>query len=135
MQGTRTIIDDLDDGSSVTPILTNFQGVVDCYNATVREEGYAGLYKGFGALMMQCIAYTSILKLSKFVFTQVSYLFCKNESNYLAGKNMDWNKPASQPEIKSKKCGKIKNRPAGYDDLSSDSDDFLNEPYPRYKVY
>lgn len=81
LQGTRTIIDNLDDGLSVKPILTNYEGVVDCYEATIREEGPSGLYKGFGALILQCITYTSIIKLSKFVFTQVSMLFYKNKTS------------------------------------------------------
>lgn len=116
------------------PILTNYESVIDCYNVIVREEGHAGLYKGFGALVMQCLAYTSILKLSKFVFTQISYLFCKSESsNYAVGKSASWEKPTVAPEIKGKKFSKVKKRrPVTYDD-SSDSDEFDIAPYPHYK--
>lgn len=53
MQGTRTIIDSLDSGFEVTPILTSYGGVLDCLRTTIDEEGFSGLYKGFGALILQ----------------------------------------------------------------------------------
>ncbi len=129
LQGTRTIIDNLDDGLSVTPILTNFEGVADCYEATVYEEGGAGLYKGFGALILQCITYTSIIKLSKFVFTQVSILFCKNDSSYLAKESYKVNVSPSQPIIQNRKTVRVKQRPKY--DLSSDSEGFEESTIAR----
>ncbi|CAL8127411.1 unnamed protein product [Orchesella dallaii] len=53
LQGTRTIIDSLDTGFEVTPILTSYGGVLDCLRTTIDEEGFSGLYKGFGALILQ----------------------------------------------------------------------------------
>ncbi|CAG7835682.1 unnamed protein product, partial [Allacma fusca] len=53
LQGTRTIIDSLDTGLEVTPIITSYNGVLDCVRTTVEEEGFSGLYKGFGALILQ----------------------------------------------------------------------------------
>lgn len=73
-QGTRTIIDNLDTGSSVTPILTGYEGFLDCYNTTIAKEGVAGLYKGFGALVLQLAAHLAIIKLTTFVVTEVSNL-------------------------------------------------------------
>lgn len=46
LQGTRTIIDNLDSGYSVVPILTNYEGASDCYRSTIAAEGVSGLYKG-----------------------------------------------------------------------------------------
>lgn len=46
LQGTRTIIDNLDSGYSVVPILTNYEGATDCYRSTIASEGVSGLYKG-----------------------------------------------------------------------------------------
>lgn len=136
LQGTRTIIDDLDDGLSVTPILTNFEGVVDCYKSVVSEEGSSGLYKGFGALVLQCLTYTSILKLSKFVFTQVSYLFCKSESSFNYNKNTKWEKPMQQAEVRNKKFNKTKKKqPLKYDSSSSDFDEFDNNKYLQCKKF
>jgi hypothetical protein len=37
----------------VTPILTSYGGVLDCLRTTVEVEGFSGLYKGFGALILQ----------------------------------------------------------------------------------
>lgn len=46
LQGTRTIIDNLDSGYSVVPILTSYEGATDCYRSTIISEGVSGLYKG-----------------------------------------------------------------------------------------
>lgn len=46
LQGTRTIIDNLDSGYSVVPILTSYEGATDCYRSTIASEGVSGLYKG-----------------------------------------------------------------------------------------
>lgn len=46
LQGTRTIIDNLDTGYSVVPILTSYEGAVDCCRSTIASEGVPGLYKG-----------------------------------------------------------------------------------------
>lgn len=124
LQGTRTIIDNLDDGLSVTPILTNFEGVIDCYNATIREEGICGLYKGFGALVLQCLTYTSIIKLSKFVFTQVSMLFCKRDSISSPVFEKQREKPPQKPDLKSRKYNKMKEKTVTKFDFSSDSDGY-----------
>lgn len=74
MQGTRTIIDNLDTGKSVIPILTGYEGFMDCYNTTVAKEGVAGLYKGFGALVLQLAAHLAIIKLTTWVVSEVSNL-------------------------------------------------------------
>lgn len=46
LQGTRTIIDNLDSGYSVVPILTSYEGASDCCKSTIASEGVSGLYKG-----------------------------------------------------------------------------------------
>uniref|UniRef100_A0A182IXA1 Uncharacterized protein n=1 Tax=Anopheles atroparvus TaxID=41427 RepID=A0A182IXA1_ANOAO len=74
LQGTRTIIDNLDSGYSVVPILTSYEGVVDCYRQTVATEGVAGLYKGFGAMILQFAAHVAVIKLGKWFITQISEL-------------------------------------------------------------
>lgn len=65
LQGTRTIIDDTDRGIGVVPLCTNYNGLIDCMSAINREEGLAGFYKGFGALLMQYSLQTLIVKMSK----------------------------------------------------------------------
>lgn len=73
-QGTRTIIDNLDTGTSVTPILTGYEGFLDCYTSTMAREGVAGFYKGFGALVLQLAAHLAIIKLTTLVVSEVSNL-------------------------------------------------------------
>lgn len=64
LQGTRTIVDNLDTGCSVTAIISQYQGPVDCFRCIVAEEGAAGLYKGFGALQLQYTLQGALLKLT-----------------------------------------------------------------------
>ncbi|XP_026837983.1 solute carrier family 25 member 46 isoform X2 [Drosophila erecta] len=71
LQGTRTIIDNLDNGYDVVPILTNYQGVVDCFQTTIVSEGVSGLYKGFGAMILQFAAHVAVIKLTKWVVNQI----------------------------------------------------------------
>nr|CAD7424194.1 unnamed protein product [Timema monikensis] len=74
LQGTRTITDNLDSGYEVTPILTSYEGVWDCYYTTLTQEGAAGLYKGFGALVLQFAAHVAVIKFTRLVLTEVSAL-------------------------------------------------------------
>lgn len=67
LQGTRTIIDNLDSGAQVVPILTNYQGFVDCYRQTLTSEGFTGFYKGFGALALQIAAHLACIRLIKWI--------------------------------------------------------------------
>ena len=72
VQGTRTIIDDLDTGSGVVPLCTNYDGVLDCFRSIWRHEGLGGFYKGFGALLIQLFMHWLILKLTQFVYREMS---------------------------------------------------------------
>ncbi|XP_034490044.1 solute carrier family 25 member 46 [Drosophila innubila] len=72
LQGTRTIIDNLDNGYAVVPILTNYQGAIDCYRTTLLSEGFGGLYKGFGAMILQFAAHVAVIKLTKWVVGQIT---------------------------------------------------------------
>ena len=78
LQGTRTIIDNLDTGYSVVPILTSYEGVMDCYKTTVATEGVSGLYKGFGAVVLQFAAHVAVVKLTKWIVTQITEV-CSNK--------------------------------------------------------
>lgn len=74
LQGTRTIIDNLDSGIQVVPILTNYEGAIDCWKSTISSEGFGGLYKGFGAMILQFAAHLAVIKLSKWVVTQIGQI-------------------------------------------------------------
>lgn len=71
LQGTRTIIDNLDTGRSVTPLLTGYSGACDCYNTIVATEGPLGLYKGFGALILEFTINVVIVKVVKWVMSEL----------------------------------------------------------------
>lgn len=74
LQGTRTIVDNLDSGMGVIPILTNYEGILDCYESTISQEGVLGLYKGFGALVLQYAVQWALIKLTKFIVTEISIM-------------------------------------------------------------
>ncbi|XP_068238161.1 mitochondrial outer membrane protein SLC25A46-like isoform X1 [Palaemon carinicauda] len=74
MQGTRTIIDSLDVGYEVKPILTRYEGFFDCLHTTLQEEGIFGLFKGFGALCMQYALYGAILKFAEVIIREVTFI-------------------------------------------------------------
>jgi len=72
LQGTRTIIDNTDTGLEVVPIITRYDGAMDCYSAILAEEGFTGLYKGFGGLIMQYALHVAVLKLTRLGFDFMS---------------------------------------------------------------
>lgn len=72
LQGTRTIIDNLDTGRSVRPLLTGYSGAVDCYRTIIATEGPLGLYKGFGALVLQFAVHFMVLRATKWILTELT---------------------------------------------------------------
>lgn len=75
LQGTRTIIDNLDSGRSVIPILTNYNSPTDCFESCLSTEGVFGLYKGFGALLLQYAAHIFVVQVTKFILTEVTAIY------------------------------------------------------------
>lgn len=75
LQGTRTIIDDLDSGTSVLPVISTYEGIVDCFHTIVAEEGASGLYKGFGGLLLEYALQVLILKVAQLVFHEIESVF------------------------------------------------------------
>ncbi|XP_043521805.1 solute carrier family 25 member 46-like [Frieseomelitta varia] len=71
LQGTRTIIDNLDTGRSVTPLLTGYSGASDCYSTIISTEGPLGLYKGFGALILEFTVKVVVVRVIKWVLTEL----------------------------------------------------------------
>jgi len=72
LQGTRTIIDNTDTGLGVIPIITRYEGFMDCALTIIREEGFSGFYKGMGCLILQYGFHMVILRLTKFTLTTLS---------------------------------------------------------------
>jgi len=74
LQGTRTIIDNLDSGKSVTPLLTGYNSAIDCYRTIISTEGPYGLYKGFGAVILQFAMRFMVLHATKWFLTQLGIM-------------------------------------------------------------
>lgn len=83
LQGTRTIIDNLDTGVSVMPILTGYVGPMDCFMTTIAQEGRLGLLKGFGALLLQTVVVGMLYKLVRISLVKVvdAYASSSNQSS------------------------------------------------------
>lgn len=64
LQGTRTLIDDVGGLISVVPLISNYDSAADCYNSILMKEGTAGLFKGFGALILQYSIQATILQMT-----------------------------------------------------------------------
>jgi len=73
VQGTRTIIDNCDQTTVVLPVLTNYDGFVDCHQSIMRFEGSMGLFKGLGAIILQ-------YSIHFFLFRSLHYLLKEIQS-------------------------------------------------------
>jgi len=62
IQGTRTIVDNVDETTVVLPVLTNYSGFNDCYQSILKSEGPLGLFKGLGAITLQYSLHFLIFK-------------------------------------------------------------------------
>ena len=72
IQGCRTIVDNLDTGREVVPIITRYEGFIDCMTTITQEEGTRGLFKGFGALVVQYMTTFALIKLSSLVVSEIA---------------------------------------------------------------
>lgn len=70
VQGTQTVIDNTETGLGCVPVHTLYRGFVDCWQSTIQEEGWNGLYKGFSSLLLQLVLGVAILQVAKIFFTQ-----------------------------------------------------------------
>jgi solute carrier family 25 protein 46 len=78
LQGTRTLIDNLDSGREVIHIMTRYDGFFDCLGAVMREEGVSGLYRGFGALVLQYLVHFAIIRFSATAISEVAKLLSQD---------------------------------------------------------
>ncbi|RWS21126.1 solute carrier-like protein, partial [Leptotrombidium deliense] len=71
LQGTRTLVDSVDQTNRVIPIISDYEGPIDCYKNIVAEEGSAGLFKGFGSLVLQYVFHFAILKVTNVILREI----------------------------------------------------------------
>ena len=74
LQGSRAIIDNLDTGTEVMPIMTRYEGFFDCLSTLLQEEGTMGLFKGFGAVILQYALHFAVLRASVGIVIETSKL-------------------------------------------------------------
>lgn len=53
-------------------ILTNYEGPLDCYESCLANEGPLGLYKGFGALILQYAAHICVVYVTRLLLTELT---------------------------------------------------------------
>lgn len=82
LQGTRTIIDNLDTGASVMSITTGYTGPIDCFVTTVAEEGRLGLFKGFGALLLQTALVGVLYKVVRVSLVKVVEAYAQSSNSH-----------------------------------------------------
>lgn len=70
LQGTRTLIDNVDAPGAITPVISDHDGFLECYKSIVLEETSVGLFKGFGSLVLQYMVHFAFLKLSRAIIDQ-----------------------------------------------------------------
>lgn len=75
LQGSRTIIDNLDTGREVIPILTRYEGFFDCLFSIRSEEGISGLFKGFGAVVLQYTVHFLVIRFSASIIKEIVAFF------------------------------------------------------------
>lgn len=63
VQGTRTIIDNMDKGTGFLPVSSHYEGFLDCYRTTKINEGRLGLFRGFGSLILQYVLRFSVFEM------------------------------------------------------------------------
>ncbi|XP_053211404.1 mitochondrial outer membrane protein SLC25A46-like [Panonychus citri] len=71
LQGTRTIIDNIDTGNTVLPVISAYEGARECFQTIVKEETTLGLYKGFGALVLQYSLHFMFLNLARSICRKI----------------------------------------------------------------
>ena len=55
-------MDSVDENTGeVLAIVTRYQGAEDCYGQIIKTETKSGLFKGFGALVLQCAVQLAVL--------------------------------------------------------------------------
>jgi len=74
IQGTRTLIDNLDSGLSAVSIDAKYAGFVHCFRSIIHKEGFFALYNGIGAVAMQYLLHFFILRFIRLIFDQQNHI-------------------------------------------------------------
>ncbi|OON15130.1 hypothetical protein X801_09079, partial [Opisthorchis viverrini] len=76
VQGTRTLVDNMDTGDVVVPIVSAYDGLIDALRYAVDSpSGILGLYRGFGALIAQYALQAAFLYGIRYLYQQILYMW------------------------------------------------------------
>lgn len=105
IQGTRTLIDNLDTGLSAVSITVKYNGFFDCLRSIVEREGFWSLYSGLGALALQYLLHSLLHQLVRACFDRGSEVLRRATANHPAlatpplSSNSSFNGPISSASI------------------------------------
>ncbi|VDM40179.1 unnamed protein product [Toxocara canis] len=85
IQGTRTLIDNLDNGMSAISITAKYSGFFDCTRSIINREGFWALYGGMGALAIQYMLHFSFLRLLRWLFDYGTRALANSQSLTVGG--------------------------------------------------
>ncbi|CAD5209177.1 unnamed protein product [Bursaphelenchus xylophilus] len=68
IQGTRTLIDNLDTGASAISVTVKYTGILDCLKSIIEKEGFWALYSGVGAVALQYGLHFCVLRTMHMIF-------------------------------------------------------------------
>ena len=81
VQGTRTIVDNLDKtGVGCVPINTRYLGFFDCCRTIVETEGCQGFYKGVGFLILKFGLIYASAHCLKLLIERLAIIYTQNTS-------------------------------------------------------
>uniref|UniRef100_A0A914YZZ5 Solute carrier family 25 member 46 n=1 Tax=Panagrolaimus superbus TaxID=310955 RepID=A0A914YZZ5_9BILA len=68
IQGTRTLIDNLDNGVSAISINAKYNGFFDCFSSILKNEGFMAFYAGVGAIALQYCLQFCVVRGIRYIF-------------------------------------------------------------------
>ncbi|CAB3408680.1 unnamed protein product [Caenorhabditis bovis] len=77
IQGTRTLIDNMDTGLSAVSITVKYTGFFDCFKQILENEGFWALYAGVGAVFLEYLLHSGLQQLVRACFDRGSELLRK----------------------------------------------------------
>ncbi|KAF8568772.1 hypothetical protein P879_01796 [Paragonimus westermani] len=76
VQGTRTLVDNMDTGDVVVPIVSSYDGLADAVRFVANSPvGMLGLYRGFGALIAEYALQAMFLYGVRYLYQRLLYLW------------------------------------------------------------
>lgn len=76
VQGTRTLVDNMDSGDVVVPVVSSYEGFTDAFRSAMDSpQGLISLYRGFGALLTQYAVQVAFLYGIRRLYQEILYMW------------------------------------------------------------